>query len=332
MHRLEVTTMNTADRNMIQQDVPPKNTAPQTPGKQTRSGPGFWPFILIGLGVLFLLENLGVRTWGVWNAVAVWWPLILIVIGANLITRPYNWGRQLTLALAALTALVMVFWSVARPTIVGGLRRETISQAITASRAEIQVSTGVTRLEIESNTNRALIEGRLDVRGNEHLERDISTRDNVQYVRLEGKPTNPNMIWPGTQVSGNATWNLRLPTGIPLVLRLNTGVGDARINLADLTVTAMWLNTGIGQTTVILPASGRVTASIESGIGETTVRIPGGMEARIRASSGLGTVRVNGSYQRDGDTYTSNGFATAANRADIQVKGGIGRVTVEPGR
>ena len=324
--------MNPADRNMIQQDVPPKNTAPQTPGNQTRSGLSLWPFILIGLGVLFLLENLGVRTWGVWNAVAVWWPLILIVIGADLITRPYTWGRQLTLGLAALTVLVMVFWSLARPTILSGLSRETISQPITAPRAEIQIGTGVTRLEIGPNTNRALIEGKLDVRGNEHLERDVSTRDNVQYVRLEGKMTGPNVIWPATQVSGNATWNLRLPVGIPLVLRLNTGVGDSRINLADLTVTDLRLNTGIGQTTVVLPAAGRITASIESGIGETTIRIPGGMDARIRASSGIGTVRVNGTYQRDGDTYTSSGFATATNRADIEVKGGIGRVTVEPGR
>ena len=77
---------------------------------------------------------------------------------------------------------------------------------------------------------------------------------------------------------------------------------------------------------------GMVRAQVNSGIGETNIRIPNGMYARIRASSGMGSVTVNGNYQRDGETYTSPGFATASNRIELEVKGGIGRVSVDPGR
>ena len=41
-----------------------------------------WPLILILLGVLFLLHNLGVMPLGaVKQLLATWWPLILIAVG-----------------------------------------------------------------------------------------------------------------------------------------------------------------------------------------------------------------------------------------------------------
>ena len=320
--------MNANDRRLIDQDMPPSKVPPSG---HERRGSGLWAYLLIGFGVLLLLENLGIRTWGAWNALAAWWPLILIVIGANLLTRPYAWGRQLTLGLVVVTGLLMVF-STFRPFGLTNLKRETISQSITASRAEIQLGVTVGRLEIGSNRTGKLIDGTFDVRDNERLERESVTRGDTQFVRLEVKTSTPNMIWPGSNVRGNATWNLNLAPNLPMVLRVSTGVGDSRLDLADLKVTDLQLNTGVGQTTLILPARGLVTANVNSGIGETTIRIPNGMEARVRATNGIGAVRVSGNYQRENDVYTSSNYASATNRVELEVKGGIGRVNVESGR
>ena len=79
--------MSEADRKLIQADVPPATAAPVLRTRQS-----WWPYLLIALGVLTLLENVGVRTWSVWNTAAMWWPLVLIVIGVGLLTRPYPWG------------------------------------------------------------------------------------------------------------------------------------------------------------------------------------------------------------------------------------------------
>jgi hypothetical protein len=43
-------------------------------------------FILIGLGLLFLLGNLGILPHA-GRLLATWWPLILIVVGASLLLR-----------------------------------------------------------------------------------------------------------------------------------------------------------------------------------------------------------------------------------------------------
>jgi cell wall-active antibiotic response 4TMS protein YvqF len=51
-------------------------------------------FILILIGVVFLLINLGVLPVRELKALlAQWWPLILIVVGASMLLRPRNGGQ-----------------------------------------------------------------------------------------------------------------------------------------------------------------------------------------------------------------------------------------------
>jgi hypothetical protein len=50
-------------------------------------------YILIGLGIFFLLSNIG---WlpGLRVLMAQWWPLILIIVGILLLAKRSSGGRQ----------------------------------------------------------------------------------------------------------------------------------------------------------------------------------------------------------------------------------------------
>jgi hypothetical protein len=319
--------MNTTDRNLIGQDLPPTNEAPKP---KTRHS--WWAYLLIGLGVLTLLDRFDVPTWGLWNVTAMLWPLILIVIGVGLLTRPYTWGRPLTVGLVIAAMLVAVFWNRNQPAFRTGQTTETISQAVTATRAEIQLGTTIGRLEIGANTSGKLIDGTLELGNRNRLERKFGTLGSAQFVRLEAVMSGPSIGLPIFMESQNSDWKLGLSPNIPLVLRIKTGVGKSEIDLSKLRVTDFTLEGGVGAMRVTLPATGRVAARIQSGVGATRIGIPNGMKARIRASSGIGEVRVLGSYERNGDVYTSSGFETARNRLELEVEAGIGQVTVESGR
>jgi Cell wall-active antibiotics response 4TMS YvqF len=65
-------------------------------------------------------------------------------------------------------------------------------------------------------------------------------------------------------------------------------------------------------------------------VGALKIVIPRSTQAQIRVSSGLGQVSVSGDYRRDGDVYTSSEFENANNRVALEVKGGVGRISVEP--
>jgi len=48
----------------------------------------FFGTLLITIGVLFLLKNLGIITTELWD---VFWPIVLIVLGIKLIIGPRKW-------------------------------------------------------------------------------------------------------------------------------------------------------------------------------------------------------------------------------------------------
>ena len=316
--------MSEADRKLIRADVPPATAAPVLRTRQS-----WWPYLLIALGVLTLLENVGVRTWSVWNTAAMWWPLVLIVIGVGLLTRPYPWGQRLTLGLAVVAVIVAALWAFTRPVFPGAQMTETISQPITAARAEIQLGNTVGRLEISANASGKLIDGTLELNGNDRLEREFATRDGAQIVRLEAVTRGIGIGIPNFFNGNTLGWKIGLAPNLPMVLRVDTGVGSANLDLSALKVTKLTVNSGVGQITVTLPRTGKVTALIEGGVGELTIVIPREMQAQIRTSSGIGKVSVSGDYQRSGDVYTSSGYASAVNRVDLEVDGGVGRITIE---
>ena len=77
----------------------------------------------------------------------------------------------------------------------------------------------------------------------------------------------------------------------------------------------------MGQIELTVPQRGSSQTVIDGGVGQIIVRVPQGVAARIQVEGGLGGV-VNGTFQKSGDTYTSPGYATAENRADVRVNSG----------
>ena len=53
--------------------------------RDTRRGGLIGPVILIGLGSVFLLINLGVLSWSVWTVIFRLWPVLLVAAGLDLL-------------------------------------------------------------------------------------------------------------------------------------------------------------------------------------------------------------------------------------------------------
>jgi hypothetical protein len=82
--------------------------------------------------------------------------------------------------------------------------------------------------------------------------------------------------------------------------------------------------------TVVLPESGVMEALIDGGVGDLVIEVPEGTAVRVQVSTGLGHTSVPLAYRQDGDTYVSPGYDSAANRVDLAVESGVGRILVRP--
>jgi hypothetical protein len=126
-------------------------------------------------------------------------------------------------------------------------------------------------------------------------------------------------------------WKLALNAEIPLSLDIQTGAGDAHIDLSALCVCDLLVQAGSGAVAVIFPSQVRQTgAVIKSGVAAVSLRIPEGIAARVRVMGGLTSALVDTHrFPRTGSgVYQSPNYETAASRVDLRIETGLGVVTV----
>ncbi len=289
-----------------------------------------WPVILVGAGIVLLLNNLGMLPWSVWETLFRLWPVLLIAVGLDILLGWRSAWGSLFVALALLVVLAAALW-LGVPQwnrVVGPLTTETINQPLDGAKsAEVQIAFGAGALSVKAlNESAGLVEGQVMLSPNERLARSFRKSGDVAYFDLKSEGTSrvgTNFDW-----NEQKLWSLALNRDVPLKLTIRTGVGASTLDLTQLNITELDINGGVGQVTLKLPQRGQINASIEGGVGQVLVTVPRGMAVRIRTEGGLGGVSVSGNFQRSGNTYTSPGFATATARAEVKVQGGIGQVVV----
>ena len=286
------------------------------------------PVILIGLGVVFLLNNMGVLAWSVWEVIFRLWPILLVALGLEIIlSRLSAWGSLLALVLTVVI-LAGALWLLG-PNIRTGqsVAGEEVRQALgEASRARVVIEPGIGALYIEALPESAnLVEGTIRVGRGLRVKRHFAVTGQTATFILQ---TDGATFGPFTGWADRWSWELGLAPEVPLELEIGLGVGLADIDLTDLTVSDLKVSMGVGRTTVILPEEGRFYAKIEGAIGETVVVIPAGMAARIRVDTGLAVSDLPDSYRQLYEVYTSPGYESADDRVDLEVSQAIGRVAI----
>jgi hypothetical protein len=286
------------------------------------------PSILILIGVLLLLYNLGLVDWSVWSAIARFWPLIPIAVGLELIL-----GRGSVSGAAAVIAILMIIAAagLALPFLASGgpITRMRVDKPLSgALSAEIRINMGVGALYLSSLPDSSdLISGTVETAARERLTQDFSITGTNAHLVLSTE--NKDFLSLNLGRQHERKWDLALNDSIPMRLDIRTGVGEARIDLERILATDVELRTGVGKTDLTLPATGDVKAALSGGIGETVIHIPRGVAARIRTKTGIGSVQVDGNYTRINGEYISPDFNTAKNRVDLEVKGGIGGIRIQ---
>jgi hypothetical protein len=290
--------------------------------------------LLIGLGILFLLANLGVISFDFWRILIRFWPVLLIVAGLDLLFgRRANWlGGVIALLLLAFVVLAAYFTPVFR---VGGSAGPVETQLIEQSArgvesANIRIDASISQLQIDAADADSdnLIEGSVRALPGENVISDYEVENDVARFVLESAGSSGPFIWPFFGSADRGQWDLRLNRDVPLRLTVSTGVGEAELTLEDLVLDDLDVNTGVGSTRVTLPDSGDFLADVEGGVGNLTIRVPQSLAVRIAVDAGLGGVSVRGDFVERDDVYVSPDYDDARERAEVRVRGGVGSITI----
>lgn len=296
---------------------------------QRRRGGFALPLVLVALGIILLLNNLGCLSWQVWEHIGRLWPILLIAIGVDLMIGrgAFRWWLALLVFVAILACAGLVLLEVVAPG-AWATTEESISQALQgASRAEVELSCNACALRLGPLLDSEnLIEGEVAHGWGENLRHRFQVLGDTAYFTLESKRFIPPS-W--LRRSWEKDWFLQFNPDVPMDLKVTTGVGRSSLNLESLTITDLELKTGAGETIVTLPNSGRFQAEITSESGEMVVRIPEGLGVRVEVKADAGKIDVPGDYARQDDTYISPNYESAAHRVDLKIRSDDGEIVIE---
>jgi hypothetical protein len=286
------------------------------------------PLILIGLGVLFLLNNLGVLDWSIWEVVFQYWPVLLIAVGLDILVGRRSTAGSLLVGVVMILLIGLGIWWLGPRSLNGmPLTAQTINQPLEgATRGEVALSLGVGTLQLEAMQEpEGLIAGTIETQYLDRLIRESSKRGDTAVFVLRYRDS----IGSGQHWARGDHWNVQLNGQVPTNLLIDTGVGTARLNLAELQIPTLGINAGVGDTFVTVPRQGVVNAQISGGVGQVMVTLPQGMAAKVTVNKGLGSITMPPNYVQNDNTYTSPGYDTATNRIELSINGGVGNIQVK---
>jgi hypothetical protein len=320
----------------------------------------FWPILLIGVGCIWLMANLGLLPGG-----SVWllpnlWPVILIGIGIDLV-----FGRQNPAVGAAASVLLIVgvvaflFYAPAlNLNVTKDLQTRTITVPLEKNqnaRVSLDLASYPTTIQALPAASPDVLDATLHYRG--AIDFSATGSNGVLDIRLSHR--NSENWWMNMVSSGDQSWQIGLHPNLPLDMTINAASGSSDIDLSGLQLTRLKMDAASGSTTLNLPASQKsypvdyngasgsaeinlpaatsITLTLNGASGSISVNLPANAAARVEVKdNGSGSVSINnrltrleGQVGKDMGVWETPGYASAANKILVLLNGvGSGSINV----
>ena len=303
----------------------------------------FWPMILVGVGVMLLLANLGILPWQSWGALWRFWPLLLVLLGLDvLIGRRSTAGAIFStlLILILIGGIVAIGWfaedipflnELLQP---AELRTERVKFPLEGlDSASIYIDWSSMPCEVAAlGESVNLIEGTVTHRG----EVTFDARVHGSQARVRFDTGDAGFEWWREVVGGEVQprCHVGLSPEIAMQLELDCGSGPGELDLSGLHVDELALDCGSGPVDLELPSVSSPNVTIDGGSGPLDINLPEGVGARVVLDSGSGPFLVDerfrlveGEYRGDG-IWETEGYDSAEHSILLEIDQGSGPISI----
>jgi hypothetical protein len=310
--------------------------------------------LLVLVGLIFLLNNLGLLPWSIWQALAQLWPALLVVLGLDLV---FGRGHRRLGAAIALGMLLVVLgtaswltWRDAAASQVDGPVRPSAPTAGSVTIPLDHRSPGSVLLRVPAGQLRVgslpadspdLVTATDSLPAGMTLTQQTTPRDGETAVTLavSGPTAFPrtNALEhlafpppPAATVTAATQVTALLSPRVPLDLTAEVGAGQSSLDLRQLQIRQLTVTSGAGTTTVDFPdGPGTLTADLRGGVGQLVLVIPPDEGVSIQDTGGFSTLHLpSGRFQPVAGGYQTANYATATHRLDLSLHLGVGTVDV----
>ncbi len=290
----------------------------------------FWGLVLILVGVLALLSNLGIVEVQILEVLRLW-PLLIVAAGLSVLNLDGWLGRLLTALFLAFT-LTAVGWMAL------GYGPSTSPQSTTqqisiptkeesVDKASVTIRSGAGELDIKGANIDAVVEGRL--RSNfMSIEKSSVVEDSTQMIVLDLRGKH-QQNW--TFGNWENDLNLKMNDTLPLDLAIDAGASSINMDLSNTLLTNLDVDAGASSTKIKLGDNvERVNVRIDTGASSTEIKVPRSVGVQLQIDSGLTGKDIDDLEKTGENTYETPGFDEAEKQ--IFITGSFGLASFELNR
>ncbi len=253
----------------------------------------FWPILLIGIGVIWLLINLEIVPMANPFTLMRFWPIVLVLLGLNLLVGKTSTLASIIIGFLAVGVLLAFLIASPKVNVQSGTQptiemiKEPIGQAQKAE-FHLNLSSYPVNISTVKDTNQ-LFEGEIGAYGKINFS---VSGDQTRRIFLDhtGSPD----IWfnmPLTRLP--LKWDIGLNPSVPMGLSIDGGSGSADIDLSSMNLTDTDIDVGSGSITVTLPTNPNgYLADLVGGSGSLHVRITDNQNLNLNLDGGSGSIDI----------------------------------------
>ncbi len=280
---------------------------------------------IISIGFFWLLMNLGVINWSIFNSIYDLWPLAFVAVGISIIFRHNSIVRVLVWVLFLATLAVYGFaqgegWIDKSSNTTSGI--VSIEKEGYIKNANLKLSLGDSDIKLHSGNNDSkLLEGTIPKR---NISRSIINHGdtfNISYTQKHFISFGPD---------GNGKVDLGLNNSVNWNITLNTGDFDGKIDFSDLNANNIDINSGDSDLDLKLGNKNKNTRiTVNAGDTDTKLTLPDKTGVRVTINAGdYDTNMGNLGWTKNGHTYISPDYDSAEVKVEVTLNMGDGNFNV----
>ena len=304
-----------------------------------------WGLFLVIAGAIPLAHQQGALSTSSLSGAWGYWPLILIGIGLGIVLARTPVAFVGGLVVAACLGLVVGSLFAVGPNVgCGGPSTGTAS----ASRSGGFEGTGTVTLRLQCGT--AAITASTDSSWHVDASNDAGRTPTITSTSGTLTVTSDQGSWFGNR--GRDNWQISLPNSGPVSLGASLDAGDARFSLAGTKLTSasfslnlgtlhvdlggasvgsLSLSTNLGAGWLELDGNSDLTGTISTNLGSVDVCAPASLGLQVKSSESLSSSDFGGlGMTKVGDYWQTPNYATAEHKANLTISTSLGSLKLHP--
>ena len=301
-----------------------------------------WGIILVVVGSILLLQNFGVLTFH-WQVVFRFWPVILILIGANLVFSRDDSKSGAIISLL-ITLLALAFITYKGVTYQGdedsnwsfnGSNDDDIEDAssFTAFSEEYDASIKNAVLNISGGATRYVLEDTTSDLFYADVERHFGKYSLLRTSRDSSQVLDFKMKGQSGAKFGNDSGNkARIKLNVQPVwdINLEMGAGLAEFDLSPFKISNLKIEGGAASFKIKLGEPlVRTNVSVETGVSEIKISVPQDAACKISVDSGLSSNSFEGFVKQSDGSFETANYKGASRAIHINLQGGLSKFRVQ---